>query len=204
MPCSLVCFLLDQRSINRNYLRPDRSDVRFPFHVPLLRGVAPPMLPILGVATWQFTDQCTTMEELGMKQTRRLSSHELTVEMSIRHLETNTQAMAEREGDGGEGDDGHQVITNARRSMLCWGAVVAIVGALTGSCSCIGLGDTADKSWSKFAILDNVDGILYGMVLDRRVPATTSIYQSKCFPSMLLKLTKTRPILTNIVVVVVV
>ena len=59
--------VLGQHLINLKCMFPDMSDGDVFFRIQLLWGVAPPILLILCVATWQLISKCKNIEELDMK-----------------------------------------------------------------------------------------------------------------------------------------
>jgi hypothetical protein len=59
--------VLGQHLINLKCMFPDMSDGDVFFRIQLLWGVAPPILLILCVATWQLLSKCKNIEELDIK-----------------------------------------------------------------------------------------------------------------------------------------
>jgi hypothetical protein len=59
--------VLGQHLINLKCMFPDMSDGDVFFRIQLLWGVAPPILLILSVATWQLMNKCKHIEELDIK-----------------------------------------------------------------------------------------------------------------------------------------
>ena len=59
--------VLGQHLINLKCMFPDMSDGDVFFRIQLLWGVAPPILLILCVATWQLISKCKSIEELDIK-----------------------------------------------------------------------------------------------------------------------------------------
>ena len=59
--------VLGQHLINLKCMFPDMSDGDVFFRIQLLWGVAPPLLLILCVATWQLISKCKNIEELDIK-----------------------------------------------------------------------------------------------------------------------------------------
>ena len=59
--------VLGQHLINLKCMFPDMSDGDVFFRIQLLWGVAPPVLLILCVATWQLISKCKNIEELDIK-----------------------------------------------------------------------------------------------------------------------------------------